>query len=189
MLNGAYKNSDFGTDNIEEAANKLRTIKMVIDLVNLINKKLYNRNILKTVIDCAMKISGCARGAILIPKNNELVFKLGLNKHNTIITEKEFNISYSICNEVFESRKSIFIEKAQNGSAHSITDSIISLNLQTIFCSPMIHENEALGVLYVDSTYFKGEYVSTVLEFFEIFASHAAVALTNAVKIKQKRGY
>ncbi len=156
---------------------KVKNLKLVLSQIKKINLKSNRHDKLKLVIQSALEISGCTRGAIMILNNGELEFKTGLNLNEKTILEREFNISYSICSEVLKTGKSVFLEKAQADNEFSPTQSILSLNLQTIFCSPLIAENEKIGVLYTDCQSLSSKNMDAVQEYFEMFAEHAAIAL------------
>lgn len=165
---------------LSELNNKVENFKNVLNLVKQINVETNKRKVLNLIIQSALKVSGCTRGAVLILKNDELDFKIGLNINNAVISESEFNISYTVCNDVINTGKSMFIEKTQGSDSFQPTVSITALKLQTIFCSPLIIDDKKLGVLYTDCANMSGTDISAVNEYFEIFASHAAVALRNA---------
>lgn len=171
-----------GESQLNELNSRVQGLMLVLDLVKQMNMKISRRDILKTIIQYAMKISNCSRGAILITENDDLEFKIGLNINNDSVSENEFNISYSVCNDVLKTGSSMFIEEAQ-GKNYQPTVSIVSLNLHTIFCSPLTFDGSVFGVLYVDSTSLSTNNMDAINEFFEIFADHAAITIKNANQI------
>ena len=58
--------------------------------------------------------------------------------------------------------------------------SVLSLELQTILCSPLLAEDKKIGVIYVDSTSVHKIKDQNITDTFEVLAGQAATAIRNA---------
>ncbi|MEO8168374.1 MAG: GAF domain-containing sensor histidine kinase, partial [bacterium] len=82
--------------------------------------------------------------------------------------------------DVFATGESLCIENALNDERFERRQSIMTLELQTIICSPLHTRDEKIGVIYVDSKYIQAVDKAEILSVFEILAGQAAIAIKNA---------
>ncbi len=96
------------------------------------------------------------------------------------LPESLFHISNSVVEDVFYNGQSRFIEGAQSDVTLESSKSILRLDLQTILCSPLITDENKIGVIYVDSKHLHKIKEKDITNTFEILAGQAAAAIRNA---------
>lgn len=77
-------------------------------------------------------------------------------------------------------RRPILVQNALDDPTFSISQSVIASSLRSILCVPMIVKEDAVGVLYVDSSAGAVNFSQADLDLLVLFASHAAAAIQNA---------
>jgi signal transduction histidine kinase len=181
------KFSDFKKLSRENAKENLdlgfnsKNLEIILDTVRSINNTLILEDVLNLVIKYAIQITSSDRGYIVLcNENGDLEFKLGLDSDGQALSESVFNISTSVVKDVFTSNKSLFIEGAQSDTNFDKSKSILRLELQTIFCSPLKTQDEKIGVIYVDSKKLHHIRVQEITDTFEILSGQAAIAIKNA---------
>lgn len=160
---------------------RLKNLEAILDVVKSINSTLILDNVLEVVLKNAIKISETERGFIVLKDSSDkLEFKLGMDAEGNNLNESMFKISTTVIEDVFFNGQSKFIEGAQSDVNLDPSKSILSLELQTILCSPLLAEDKKIGVIYVDSTSIHKIKDQNITDTFEVLAGQAATAIRNA---------
>lgn len=165
----------------DQSIDKVKNLEVILDIVNTINQTLILDDLLKLVLKNAIEITNSERGFIvLINPNGDLEYKLGLDSGGKNLPKESFSVSTSVVKDVYSNGQSKFIEGAHSDTNFDPSKSILRLELQTILCSPLVTENNKIGVLYVDSKHLHKVKVSEITNTFEILSGQAATAIRNA---------
>ncbi len=168
-------------DDISTRSSKLENLELILNLLKKINHSLVLNDVLSLVMINTIKIAKAERGfLLLLDENNELRYKIGMNVKGELVPESAFEISLSVVKDAFELGESICIENALHDQNFHSRQSILNLELQTILCTPLIANNEKIGVIYVDSKSLQSIHRDEIINMFEILAGHAAIAIRNA---------
>lgn len=164
-----------------DAADKLKNLELILNVVDSINKSLVVEDVLQFVLKSAISLTNSDRGFIVLKNvQNKLEFKIGLDSEDKSLDQELFNVSTSVVKDVFETGQSKFIEGAQSDTNYDPSKSILRLELQTILCSCLITDDKKIGVIYVDSKHLHKINVKEITDTFEILAGQAATAIRNA---------
>ncbi len=164
-----------------DSPSKVKNLELILDIVRSVNQTLIEEDVLKLVLENAIKLTNSERGFIVLKdKRGGLEFKLGLDSLGNNLPESSFSISTTVVKDVFETGVSKFIEGAQSDTDFDPSKSILRLNLQTILCTPLITDGKKIGVIYVDSKKLQKIKAADITSTFEILAGQAATAILNA---------
>src|SRR3990172_2499313 len=164
-----------------DAADKLKNLELILNVVDSINKSLVVEDVLQFVLKSAISLTNSDRGFIVLKNvQNKLEFKIGLDSEDKNLDQELFNVSTSVVKDVFETGQSKFIEGAQSDTNYDPSKSILRLELQTILCSCLMTDDKKIGVIYVDSKHLHKINVKEITDTFEILAGQAATAIRNA---------
>lgn len=162
-------------------------LEIILNILKKINSSLVMEDVLELVLKSALSLTKTERGFIVLRKGeNDLSFEIGLNANGEVLPASDFRISTTIVNEVFKTGQSRFIESAKSNQNLSAVQSITKLDLETILCSPLILNEDKIGVIYVDSKKLSQIELNRITQIFEILASQAAIAINNAQLHNQK---
>ncbi|MEM8857513.1 MAG: response regulator, partial [Chloroflexota bacterium] len=89
-------------------------------------------------------------------------------------------ISHSILNEVISSKKGLMIRNALFDPRFASAVSVLSMQLRSIMCVPLITKNNIIGAIYVENRSKAGRFNSDHLALLEFFSNQAAIAIENA---------
>ena len=165
----------------QKGETKVRDLELILNVIKNINSSLILEDVLTLLLTNAIELTGLERGFIVL-KNQDgiLEYKLGMDSNGLVLPEHFFNISNTVVEEVFRTGQSRFIEGTQSDFGGYTSKSILNLSLQTILCTPLIINQNKIGVLYVDSKYLKKIRNREIIYTFEILAGQAAIAIYNA---------
>jgi HD-GYP domain-containing protein (c-di-GMP phosphodiesterase class II) len=129
------------------------------------------------VMDQIFAMVPAHNGVIMLqdPKRQELVtefVKSGL-------PDSTMTISSSIVNRAFVKGEAVITKDAADDSRFE-GGSIIRQNIASAMCVPLTHQDECLGVLYVDTRGTTNAFVQSDLEMLVALAGPAAIAIRNA---------
>ncbi|MCX5759569.1 MAG: FHA domain-containing protein, partial [Candidatus Hydrogenedentes bacterium] len=131
----------------------------------------------------------------LIPAHNGVIL-LKDEKTGELITEFVKSgsgstvISSTIVSRAFEHGEAILTVDAADDARFEAGASIIAHNISSAMCTPLTHQNERLGALYVDTRGTTNAFTKSDLELLVALSGAAAVAIKNAQYVhKLERAY
>ena len=161
--------------------NRVQDLERILNVVKTINNSLILDEVLRLVVDNSIDVAKAERGFLLLADNEgKLECKLARNSKRESLPPEEILISHTVVDDVHQTGESVFIENAQADDCFDQRQSIVSLSLQTILCSPLNIKNEKVGVIYVDSRSIQAVKKDEIIDLFEILAGQAAIAIKNA---------
>lgn len=182
-LNSGVKTNSFPILNYE----KTKTLELILDITKSLNRSLILEDVLRLVLNNAILLTNSDRGFIVLKNQTaKLDFAIGLNSTGKKLTENDFQISTTVVEDVYFTGLARFIEDAQSDTNHDISKSILSLDLQTILCAPLIIGEKKIGVIYLDSKSLHKIKITEIMYAFEILAGQAAIAIQNAQSFKEQ---
>lgn len=97
----------------------------------------------------------------------------------------EFTVSSTIVNRAYDQKEAVITANAMDDSALEAGASIISGNIASAMCVPMLYQGSPLGVIYVDTRGTANAFVQGDLELLVALAGPSAIAIKNAQYLRQ----
>jgi signal transduction histidine kinase len=95
-------------------------------------------------------------------------------------SEEDLRFSRSIVEQTLQQREALLATNAQLDPRFDSSESIIALGLRSIICAPLLYNEEALGVIYLENRARAGIFTQDDLTVLKAFTNQAAIALANA---------
>lgn len=128
----------------------------------------------------------------LVPANNGVIIlvdpKTGqLTPHYERLggTESEIHVSQTIVHRAFEGGEAVLVRDASADERFEAAASIVSGNIASAMCVPLTHQDEKLGVIYVDTRGTPNAFTEHDRELMVALAGPAAIAIKNARYVQQ----
>ncbi|HPO16243.1 MAG TPA: HD domain-containing protein [Candidatus Hydrogenedentes bacterium] len=99
--------------------------------------------------------------------------------------DQDFIISSSIVNRAYEKGEAVLTYDAAEDSRFESGASIISQNISSAMCVPLMYQDDCLGVVYVDTRGTTNAFVSSDIELLVALAGPAAIAIRNAQYLRE----
>ena len=166
----------------KEWTTKSDQLEKLNDLTRKINETLVIEAVLDQVVLLTLDITKAERGFVFLSDEEageDLVMKASFNQFGRTIPNER--CSMSVCQRVVQTGQALAVMDASTDMALSASKSIAALNLRTLMCVPLQVKGKTLGVLYVDSQAVVTTFTEKDLELLRGIASHAAVAIENAM--------
>ncbi len=148
-------------------------------IMRAMNSSLEFGEVLNTVLDSVMDVTGAQRGFLMIA--DDQTGRLRIQVARTLDgNPAEASYSTTIVNEVVATRQPLLTNNAQFDTRYKAGQSIIMKGLRAILCAPMLVKDRLVGVVYVDTSIRTGTFKESDLFLLSVVAGQAAVAIENA---------
>jgi transcriptional regulator with GAF, ATPase, and Fis domain len=142
--------------------------------------------LVKLALDKVLEVTFARRGFLaLIDDKGELDFRAARNIDKNDIKDPKFQISYSIVKEVISTHQTICLPNALEDEKFSASQSVSRLRLLSVLCSPILLEDQLVGIIYVDNQDYAHIFCDATNELIQDFSSLMSVALKNAFSFHQ----
>jgi adenylate cyclase len=135
--------------------------------------------LLPRILDKAFDLLPADRGVILL-YDTEGKLTPRYVKHKTGRDDDQIVISKSIIAEVEQQKKAVLSSDATMDSRFSGAHSIIMQGIRSTMCVPLLHGDELLGIMHMDSQIATNAFTEKDLQLFTGIAAQAAVGIQNA---------
>jgi PAS domain S-box-containing protein len=147
----------------------------------VVNSSLKLDDVLRIVMDTIVRLTGAERGFLMLRNNKgDLTINIARNLEQETLDDTELAISRTVVNRVINQGQPVLTTNAQEDPRFDSQESVITLNLRSILCVPLIVKGELTGVIYADNRVRTGLFTRSDLELLSAFANQAAVAIENA---------
>ncbi len=164
----------------KELSTEERYVQAFRKIAELQELSLSEQNYYKRILEIAIETLGAERGALFIMTNGRLRKRAAINMEDLEI-KKAKSISNSILLEVEKEKATLIIEDAQQDPRFKRAHSVIFNKIRSVLATPLIHKDNLIGVLYVDTTTRSKTFLVQDRVFIEtlskILASHIAFNL------------
>jgi len=150
-------------------------------------------DVLALVLDSAIEVSGAERGFIMLKgEEPKLEFKLARARGRITLPGRGFETSRKIPEEVFDTGKPRIEADLLDGDLANAHMGTVALGIRNVLCVPLgivryldkaegpAHDEERIGVLYLDSRERGSLQGSATRSALETLATEAAIAIENA---------
>ncbi len=138
--------------------------------------------LLETLMDETIKLTGADKGFLLLLDNGELRVKTARCINQETISATLDSVSDSIIHRVLEQREPVIVSDALTDREFQQSLSVVQLKLCSVMCVPLIFRGELLGALYLGNNNVVNLFRQRSLEILTIFASQAALLLQQAMQ-------
>ncbi len=152
------------------------------DVSQVINSTLDLDQVLDLAMDQVIEVTKAERGFLMLleEKGGDLTFRVARNVDRETIAGPSFEISRSIARRVAQEGVPLLSTNAQADPRFRDQSSVMSYNLRSILCVPLVAKREVTGVVYVDNRAKVGLFSPKDRDLLAAFANQAAVAIENA---------
>lgn len=172
-------------ERVPHPVDRLKTLARVVHITAHLSDLTALQEIL---MDHLVELVGAERGFLMLvePESGALEFCTARNFSKESLFESEFQVSRSIIFETFQRREPVLTSNAQTDERFLSSVSVQELGLRAVMCAPIVVEDDAIGVLYVDNRLRLGAFEPEDLEFLKTFADQAAASIHRARLTQEK---
>ena len=164
---------------IEHLRRDYERLRIAYELTRSVGNELDLDRLLHKILDKAFEMLAADRGVILlISDEGQLIPRVAKQRREGPVDE--IVISNSIINEVMQNKQAVLSSDATVDSRFSGAHSIIMQGIRSTMSVPLLHGNDLLGIMHLDSQIATNAFDEKDLLIFSAIAAQAATAIQNA---------
>ncbi len=156
-----------------------RALRKLLEVVRNLARERSLNNLLFTIVDATLELTGAERGFLLLFEGEQPTFKVARHYLQEDILHPEFEISHSIAERVARTGRTFHARDALAEAGLQGMTSVIDLELRSLLCVPLRANRQTLGAVYVDHRAEAGAFSPAQVRLVEALAAQAAFAVRN----------
>jgi sigma-B regulation protein RsbU (phosphoserine phosphatase) len=183
-------------------ANNLVKLRSLVEVARALQNSLSTQEVLTSVVDAALAVTGCERGFLLLRREGPLEVSVARDREGRSLEPHELRMPTAVIQKALENRRDLlsmtFDPLEQSGIRPEMT--VAQLELRSVVCLPLIQirsgseetrattaADATVGLLYMDSRKVDADLSSGNRELLQTLAIEASTILENARLIEQER--
>jgi phosphoserine phosphatase RsbU/P len=185
------------------AGGNLAKLRAVLEVARTLQGSYSTLDVLNSVVDAALTVTGADRGFLLLQKAGELVMKVARDRQGKPLAESDMRVPRRVIHRALQQRRELLsmnfdpLATGEVRPEHSVAD----LELRSVVCIPLVRirtttgeetgmlsaQNETVGVLYMDSRVSAADLSGGNRELLQTLAIEASTILENARLLDEER--
>lgn len=166
----------------EDKKSPERIYKQMLEATEDMNRQQDLRKLLDASVDLAIESCEGLRGYILVSDANGSRYHAARHVTRRPLAEEEIHFSRAVADVVTRSGQALLSANILKDSRLAGIEQTAKMGPCSVICVPLRTRHRKVGVLYVDSSSATHTYTEEDLLIVETFASHAALAIDNALQ-------
>jgi transcriptional regulator with GAF, ATPase, and Fis domain len=174
--------------NDDEAAKTMEALNSYRKLFEFSEKLLAQYEIgdlLETLMDFVISITNADKGFLILLEGNDLRVKVARNVRRENLADAMSHLSDSIVDKVIKTKKPVIVSDAMKDAEFQNAMSVMSLQLSSVMCVPLLERGNLLGAIYVGNSSVAHLFDESHLEVLTIFAAQASLIIRNALLVNE----
>ena len=181
----------------------LAKLRAILDLARTLQSSFSVNDVLTSVVDTALTITGAERGFLLLRRGDELETRVARNRSGQSLHESELRIPRQVIHRALQHRRELLFmnfDPLASGDTRPQA-SVADLELRSVICVPLVRirtgqseatsvlsaSNETVGVLYMDSRIAAANLAGGNRELLQTLAIEASTVLENARLLEEEQ--
>ncbi|BAY27323.1 ATP-binding region ATPase domain protein [Calothrix sp. NIES-2100] len=143
--------------------------------------------VLAKLMQIVIEIAGAELGFLILEKAGKLLIEASGNVGCNEISLQESTsvecspyLPISLINYVARTQEYVLLDDAANEGAFTADNYIINQKPKSVLCTPVIHQNKLIGILYLENNLTTKAFTPERLEVLQLLSSQAAISIENA---------
>jgi sigma-B regulation protein RsbU (phosphoserine phosphatase) len=185
------------------AGGNLTKLRAVLDVARTLQNSFSTDDVLNSVVDAALTITGAERGFLLLRRPDDLEMKVARDRAGKPLAEADLRVPRRVIRRALEQRRELLSMNfdPQATGEFSAEHSVADLELRSVVCVPLVRinsgagndtnmlstQNDTVGLLYMDSRGVAADLSGGNRELLQTLAIEASTILENARLIVEER--
>ena len=181
----------------------LAKLRAILDLARTLQSSFSIDDVLVSVVDTALAITGAERGFLLLRGSSGLETRVARHRKGQHLQESDLRVPREVIHRALQHRRELLSMNFDplGASETRPQDSIADLELRSVICVPLVRirtgqsdstsivstGNETVGVLYMDSRVLAADLAGGNRELLQTLAIEASTVLENARLLQEER--
>jgi serine phosphatase RsbU (regulator of sigma subunit)/pSer/pThr/pTyr-binding forkhead associated (FHA) protein len=200
---GAAGAAPRGVHPLPGVGGNLAKLRAILDLARTMQSSLSIDDVLASVVDAALAVTGAERGFLLLRSGERLETRVARRRGGGRLQDSDLQVPRDVLRQALERRRELFhmnfdpLGDEQTKASRSVVD----LELRSVICVPLVRirtgqgdatsvlsaGGETVGVLYLDSRVVEADLAGGNRELIQTLAIEASTVLENARLLEEER--
>ncbi len=187
-----------------EGSNHLAKLRSLMEVARALQNSLSTQEVLITVVDAALSVTGCERGFLLLRKGAELDVTVARDREGRPLPPEDLRVPTSVIQRALHTRRDLLSMNFDPMAAEGVRPemSVAALELRSVVCIPLVQVRSGssdetrvstaaeatVGLLYLDSRALPADLSAGNRELLQTLAMEASTILENARLMEEERG-
>jgi len=169
---------------VKAGDDEVARLRAMVELSRAIGVEHDLNRLAERILETAFQLLRADRGAIMLvsPKTKRAFLTASRSRSGTPV---DVVFSTSIVSEIMSRKAGLVTSQADVDSRFSRTESITGQGIRSVMYVPLLYQDDMLGVMHLDSLAAVNVFAQRDLELFSAIGSQAAMAVQNALLVKQ----
>ena len=181
----------------------LAKLRAILDLARTLQNSFSIDDVLASVVDTALAITGAERGFLMLRSDHGLEIRIARHRKGHHLHENDLRVPRELIRRALEHRRELLsmnFDPSDTGEAKP-QNSVADLELRSVICVPLVRirtgrddatnvlstGSETVGVLYMDSRLVSADLAGGNRELLQTLAIEASTVLENARLLQEER--
>jgi sigma-B regulation protein RsbU (phosphoserine phosphatase) len=185
------------------AGASLAKLRAVLDVARTLQSAFSTQDVLNSVVDAALTVTGAERGFLLLRSKDDLEMKVARDKHGRPLAESELRVPRRVIHRALQQRRELLSMNFDPQASGEIKpeQSVADLDLRSVVCVPLVRinaaggqdtsvlstANDTVGLLYMDTQGVAADLSGGNRELLQTLAIEASTVLENARLLEEER--
>ncbi|MCG8555759.1 MAG: FHA domain-containing protein [Proteobacteria bacterium] len=160
-------------------------LRVSYELTRAIGAELDVDRLLDKILTCAFDLLSADRGVILMCESEGELVARSVRTSGELGTEQEVTLSSTIIREVLKDRAGVLSSDASVDTRFKGAHSVIMQGIRSTIAVPLIHGEQVLGVMVLDSQVAANAFTEKDLQLTQTLANQAAIAIQNSLYARE----
>ena len=170
-------------------AKDYRNVMLLLDTIVVVNSVLERKQVLTTLLDIMLQLSGCSRGVLYLEREGRLEVELAQDDRGG--TADTQTVAREVLEHARRETTPILVRGDEDDDEAALGESVRAAALEVSLALPLVVKGKTIGVLYLDSPEAKPELEESDLIFMQALSRELGNALEKArlyqENLEQKR--
>lgn len=186
------------------AGANLAKLRAVLEVARTLQSSFSTDDVLNSVVDAALTVTGAERGFLLLRDGEGLAMKVARDKHGKRLAESDLRVPRRIIHRALQLRRELLsmnFDPQQATGEVNMEQSVAALDLRSVVCVPLVRiktgrgqetsvlsaQSDTVGLLYMDSRNLAADLSGGNRELLQTLAIEASTVLENARLLEEER--
>jgi serine phosphatase RsbU (regulator of sigma subunit)/pSer/pThr/pTyr-binding forkhead associated (FHA) protein len=200
---GAAGAAPRGNQPLPGVGGNLAKLRAILDLARTMQSSLSIDDVLASVVDAALAVTGAERGFLLLRSGERLETRVARRRDGRRLRDSDLRVPREVLRQALERRRELFYMNFDPLGAEQTqaSRSVVDLELRSVVCVPLVRirtgqsdvtsvlsaGSETAGVLYLDSRLAAADLAGGNRELIQTLAIEASTVLENARLLEAER--
>ncbi len=137
------------------------------------------------ILEVAFRLVPADRGVVLLHNEGGELEPVSVRTGEDVDPEQEVIVSKTVLESVVREKEAVLSHDASADARFQSAQSVIMQGIRSTMCVPLLHNDDVLGVMLLDSKLTTHAFAEKDLALFETVASQAAIAVQNTLFAKK----